>query len=59
MFDGQKERWIKLHKRKADLGWLLVQNFDPDKRDEGDLIKAEIAKVDAEIDALLLEMSDE
>jgi len=45
--------------KQRQLFKLLVQNFEPDKRDQGDLIKAEIEKVDAEIDALLLEMSGE
>jgi hypothetical protein len=52
----QKQRWPKLHKRKAELGWPMFQHPG---EDEFGLIAAEIAKVDGEIDALKREMLGE
>jgi hypothetical protein len=52
----QKQRWIKLHKRKAELGWAMLQHPG---EDEFGLIAAEVAKVDGEIDALMREMLGE
>jgi hypothetical protein len=48
----QKQRWIRLHKRKAELGWAIFQHPG---EDEFGLIAAEVVKVDGEIDALLRE----